>query len=59
MATIITGRKLTISIGATDYSAQAGAVSLVPTNNTEVFQTLAGPDQQHPLPGRGRGLHQA
>ena len=46
MATIITGRKLTISIGATDYSAQAGAVSLVPTNNTEVFQTLAGPAAQ-------------
>lgn len=43
MATIITGRSLTISIDSDDYSAQCGAVSLNPTNNTEIFQTLAGP----------------
>lgn len=43
MATIITGRSLTITIDAVDYSAQCAAVSLNPTNNTETYQTLAGP----------------
>jgi hypothetical protein len=43
VATIITGRNLTITIDSDNYDAQVQAVSLVPTNNTETWQTLAGP----------------
>lgn len=43
MATIITGRSLTISIDSVDYSPQVASVTLSPTNNTETYQTLAGP----------------
>lgn len=43
MTTIITGRTLAVTIDGDTYTAQCSSASLVPTNNTEVFQTLAGP----------------
>lgn len=43
MATILTGRQLTLEIDGDSYSAQTAEVSLVPTNNSETYQTLTGP----------------
>lgn len=40
MATVQTGRSLTVSIGATDYSAQVAEVSLVPNETVEQYITL-------------------
>lgn len=43
MATIITGRQLTLEIDNDSFSAQTAEVTLVPTNNSETYQTLTGP----------------
>lgn len=43
MTTILTGRSLTLTLDAIAYTAQCSGVSIVPTNNTETYQTLAGP----------------
>jgi hypothetical protein len=43
MATILIGRQLTIEIDGESYSAQTAEVTLVPTNNSETYQTLTGP----------------
>ncbi len=43
MATILTGRQLTLEIDGDSYSAQTAEVTLVPTNNAETYQTLTGP----------------
>lgn len=43
MTTILTGRSLALTIDGDTYTAQCSSASLVPTNNTETFQTLAGP----------------
>lgn len=43
MATIITGRQLTLEIDGDSFSAQTAEVTLVPTNNSETYQTLTGP----------------
>lgn len=43
MATIITGRKLTLEIDGDAYSAQTAEVTLSPSNNQETYQTLTGP----------------
>ena len=43
MATILTGRQLTIEIDGDSYSAQTAETTLVPTNNSETYQTLTGP----------------
>jgi hypothetical protein len=43
MATILIGRQLTLEIDNDSYSAQTAEVTLVPTNNSETYQTLTGP----------------
>jgi hypothetical protein len=43
MATILIGRQLTLEIDGDSYSAQTAEVTLNPTNNSETYQTLAGP----------------
>lgn len=43
MATILIGRQLTLEIDGESYSAQTAEVTLVPTNNSETYQTLSGP----------------
>lgn len=43
MATILIGRQLTLEIDNDSYSAQTAEVTLVPTNNSETYQTLSGP----------------
>lgn len=43
MATILTGRQLTLEIDNDSYSAQTAEVTLVPSNNSETYQTLTGP----------------
>jgi hypothetical protein len=43
MATILTGRQLTLEIDSDSYSAQTAEVTLVPSNNSETYQTLTGP----------------
>lgn len=43
MATILIGRQLTLEIDGESYSAQTAEVTLVPTNNSETYQTLTGP----------------
>lgn len=43
MATILTGRQLTLEIDGDSYSAQTAEVTLVPSNNSETYQTLTGP----------------
>ena len=40
MATVQTGRTLSVEIGAVDYSAQVAEVSLVPNETTEQYVTL-------------------
>ena len=40
MATVQTGRSLTVSIASTDYSAQVAEVSLVPNETVEQYITL-------------------
>jgi hypothetical protein len=40
--TIITGRKLTISIDDVDYSPQVTEVQLVPSDNTQTYEVLTG-----------------
>ena len=41
-ATYITGRSLTLSIGATSYADQASTVTLEMENNQQVLEVLAG-----------------
>jgi hypothetical protein len=43
MTTILIGRQLTLEIDGDSYSAQTAEVTLVPTNNSETYQTLSGP----------------
>jgi hypothetical protein len=43
MATILIGRQLTLEIDGESYSAQTAEVTLVPSNNSETYQTLSGP----------------